>query len=135
MKKKLNTIVLLDDNEATNFIHKKFIDRAECANHVYDFQSGINLLEYLADESNPLPEIIFVDINMPIMSSWEFLENYKDIQRPGIQDIVIILLSTSLSPTDTEKAESIELIKDIQIKPLTVTTIHSVIKRFFPHLN
>ena len=132
MDKKLNLILLLDDNPATNFIHKKFIVRANCTKEILDFQNGIKTLEYLTSEENALPELLFVDINMPIMDAWEFLEEFKKIDRKGIRDIIVILLSTSLSPSDQEKAKIIEAIHEIRIKPLTEPAIQEVLEQYFP---
>lgn len=134
MQEKLNLVLLLDDNPATNFIHRKFINQADCTHQVQDFQSGKQVLAYLESEANVLPELLFVDINMPVMDAWEFLEGLKGLGRKGLEDIVIILLSTSMSPSDKDKAEKIEFINDIRLKPLSVNTIHEVIGQFFPDL-
>lgn len=131
MQKRLNTIILLDDNLATNFIHKKFIADVDCADRVLDFQSGKNALAYLGQKDTPQPELMFVDINMPIMSAWEFLERYQKIEGIDTKKTVIVLLSTSLSPADQQKVEKIPIIKDIRIKPLSEETILKVLKKFF----
>ncbi|QCX01286.1 response regulator [Aggregatimonas sangjinii] len=134
MKNRLRSIMLLDDNPATNFIHKKFIKMAACAEKTVDFQSGNNALKYLQTNSDFLPDIIFVDINMPIMSAWEFLEEYGELVDNVEKKPVVILLSTSLSPADKKKAEDIEIIDDIRLKPLAVDVIHDVVDKFFPSL-
>ncbi|MBM1105587.1 response regulator [Aurantibacter crassamenti] len=131
MPKQLESILLLDDNYSTNFIHKKFIAYANCAKNVVDFQSGIDALEYLKIPENPIPELIFIDINMPIMSAWEFLENYSELEREDKDNAVIILLTTSLSPKDEEKAANIGQINGIWLKPLSEEKINAIIQKYF----
>lgn len=130
MKRRLSSIVLLDNNTTTNYIHKKFIKESECTDAVIDFQSGINALEYLKLENNPIPELILIDINMAIMNAWEFLENYKTIERDN-KKTVILLLSTYLSPNDEEKAGKVDLINGIYLKPLTVGSIQDIMTKYF----
>ena len=134
MERKLKTILLLDDNSATNYIHKKFLIEANCAERILDFQSGINALKYLNSEVDAHPDLIFIDINMPIMDAWEFLEGYRKIEHEDKQKTKKILLSTSLSPSDKERASKINFIDGIRLKPLNIESIHSIINDFFPEL-
>jgi len=131
MQKKLNTVLLLDDNRATNFIHKKFFAEVDCADRVLDFQSGKNALVYIAQEGTPQPELIFIDINMPIMSAWEFLEEFENIEGIDPTKTVIVLLSTSLSPKDKKMSSEISLIKEVLIKPLSTEAIRGVLQKYF----
>ena len=124
--------MLLDDNEATNFINKKFVKASGCTEKIYDFQSGKNALKYLTTNQNFLPELIFVDINMPIMSSWEFLEKLQQIIANGKPEPKVVLLSTSLSPADQNMASKFSCINEIKLKPLSVDAIEELVGKFFP---
>ena len=126
----LKTILLVDDNKATNFIHKKFILKADCTKEVLTFQAGRKAIEYLTKASKP-PELIFVDINMPTMDAWEFLECYNGLLPNGNNNSKVILLTTSLSPRDNEKIKSYLLIAEVVLKPLTPEMIQGIIKRYF----
>ncbi|MEO9892318.1 response regulator [Aurantibacter sp.] len=131
MSKQLDSILLLDDNYSTNFIHKKFIADANCSKNIVDFQSGIDTLEYLKSTDNMMPELIFIDINMPIMSAWEFLDAFNELERQDKDNTVIILLTTSLSPNDEEKAANISQINGIWLKPLSEDKIGAIIQKYF----
>ncbi len=131
MQKKLKSILLLDDNLATNFIHKKFLQKANCAEQIIDFRSGINALKYLTQQGIRQPDMIMVDINMPIMSAWEFLELYENSRQITKTDTTIVLLSTSLSPADKEKADNTPVIKEVLLKPLSVESIQQTIDKHF----
>ena len=127
MDNKLKSVLLLDDNLATNFFHKKIIEKSKSAELILEFRSGINALNYLSQEGIQPPELILVDINMPIMSAWEFLERFDDLKKESKTNTNVVLLSTSLSPADKEKADMIPLIKEILLKPLTKESLQRVI--------
>ncbi|WP_422860722.1 response regulator [Flagellimonas sp. S174] len=131
MKEKLKSILLLDDNPATNYIHKKFIAKVNCAEKVLDFQNGYEALKYIRDHPQSPPDLIFVDINMPIMDAWEFLEEFEKLEEGLRQKSKVFVLTTSLSPRDVEKAGEIELIEDVIIKPLSTDDIERLITEFF----
>lgn len=134
MEKKLNCVLLVDDDEATNFIHKMIInDHGSCENVVFR-TNGEEALDYLNNddkESMPIPDIIFLDINMPRMNGWEFLEKYKDLQEDQRAKIVVIMLTTSLNKYDEEKAEGIEFVAEFRNKPLRTNVLDEIIEKYF----
>ncbi len=131
MKEKLESILLLDDNPATNYIHRKFIEKVNCAEKVLDFQNGYEALKYIRDNPQYPPDLIFVDINMPIMDAWEFLEEFEKLDEKQRQKSKVFVLTTSLSPRDVEKAGEIEFIEDVMIKPLSTDDIERLMAEFF----
>ncbi|MBS9461433.1 response regulator [Flagellimonas sp. 389] len=131
MKEKLDSILLLDDNPATNYIHKKFIEKVNCTERVLEFQNGYEALKYIRDHSHRPPDLIFVDINMPIMDAWEFLEEFEKLEEGLRQKSKVFVLTTSLSPRDVEKANQIGFIEDIMMKPLSTDDIEQLMTKFF----
>lgn len=82
MTKKVKCILLIDDDEPTNFLHKIVISDSGRAEKVVEVQSGFEALDYLEkmeDGKYPQPDLIFLDINMPAMNGWEFLEEYDKL--------------------------------------------------------
>ena len=80
---KLNCVLLIDDDESTNFLHEIIINQSKITKQVIAHQSGSSALEYLQSKMNgeyPQPDLIFLDINMPGMNGWEFLEEYKKLE-------------------------------------------------------
>ena len=130
MTQKLNTIMLIDDDEPTNFLSKMLIEEAHCAEHIQVADSGRMALELLSNCSNS-PDLIFLDINMPAMNGWEFLEKYRQLDKGKQGKIVIIMLTTSLNPDDKVKAGKIPEISGFENKPLSSELIDRVIKKYF----
>ena len=82
MKKKLHCIMLIDDDPATNFYHRIILRDGGWAQKIVEVKNGEEALQYLQTPfgiDNPRPSLIFLDINMPRMNGWEFLEAYKKL--------------------------------------------------------
>src|SRR4051794_9047481 len=114
MNKKLNCILLIDDDEPTNFLNKITVEQAGCSQHVQVVQSGQEALDYLqrkgryaAGTTNPYPDLIFLDINMPSMDGWEFLARYRELPPEQRAGIILIMLTTSLNPDDELRTKAI----------------------------
>ncbi|MEO7766642.1 MAG: response regulator [Ferruginibacter sp.] len=139
MKEKLNCIMLIDDDEPTNFISSMLIEQVDCTKHIEVAESGQNALNYLksmgmdhcGNPDRPCPDIIFLDINMPAMNGWEFLEKYNELQKEQQAKIMIIMLTTSLNPDDELRALKMPIVSGFENKPLTKEKINRVIKQYF----
>ena len=136
MSKKLNTILLIDDDEPTNYLNKLIIEETGCAENILVLQSGKEAIDYLTGKGKfshtnkniPPPELIFLDINMPAMDGWEFIDTYKKIPKG---QVVMVMLTTSLNPDDEEKAKSIAEISDYKNKPLSKQIVLEILKNYF----
>lgn len=135
--KKINCILLVDDNPADNEFHKIIINDSNVCNYVKIATSGSKALEYIIKSGNedsaefPKPDLIFLDINMPGMNGFEFLEEYHALDEKLKSKIVIIMLSTSLNPDDAEKARQIKEVTEFMNKPLMVDTLKITIEKYF----
>jgi CheY-like chemotaxis protein len=130
MTKKLSCVLLIDDNDADNEYHQIVIERAGIADNIRIAENGFEALAYLKSEDQVAPELIFLDINMPKMNGWEFLEEYK---RLGIskKQIIILMLTTSANPADLERAKKIEEVTGFKVKPLTKEMLAEIMKDYF----
>ncbi len=140
MKKKINCVLLIDDDEPTNFLSQMIIEDAGCTEDIQVANSGEHAIDYLtsqgsytADSSiHPRPDLIFLDINMPAMNGWEFLQKYDTLEKEHKGNVVIIMLTTSLNPDDRQKSEDFPHVAGFENKPLTVEKLDAILKKHFP---
>ncbi len=125
-KCKFSNVMLIDDNELDNFINEKILEANLFSKKVYVNTSAKSALEFLnniitmgVDHISTYPEVIFVDINMPIMDGFQFIEYYKKHLEEKIRKPKIVILTSSVYHEDRKKTEDIS--KDIIFlnKPLT----------------
>jgi CheY-like chemotaxis protein len=134
MKKKLDCILLIDDDFATNYFHKIVIEDGDYAEKIIIKNSGDEALSYLRSPytiESPRPNLIFLDINMPRMTGWEFLEQYDKLSPEEQAENVIVMLSTSSNPDELDRAEQNPHIKEYRSKPLSENMLEEVIKKYW----
>lgn len=126
--------MLVDDNKDDNFFHERVIRKSGFVNVVVPMQSGIDALEYLKNRYNhvePHPDLIFLDINMPRMNGWEFLEEYNNLDKEFQSAVIVVMLTTSDSPEDRAKAALFNMVSGLKSKPLTIEMLEEIIKEYF----
>jgi CheY-like chemotaxis protein len=134
MKKKLNSILLIDDDEAINFVHEMFIRKVGCTDKIVSVKSGKQALSFLQtefDETKELPPLIFLDINMPAMNGWEFLDKYKDFEKSMLEKTTLIMLTSSSNPKDEARAVAIPEVKEYRNKPITIEMLTEILLQHF----
>ncbi|MGJ8687182.1 MAG: response regulator [Spongiibacteraceae bacterium] len=132
---KMSKILLVDDCEATNFLHRLVIEEYGCAENVVDARNGKEAIEYLREinrDNGVQPELIFLDINMPVMDGWGFLEAYDQLDFDTRNSVVIVMLTTSLNPDDAARAAKGRNVKSFFSKPLTDEKLHSILLQYCP---
>jgi CheY-like chemotaxis protein len=135
--KKLNCVLLVDDDEPTNFLNQMLVEEVGCAQHIEVAQGGELALDYLtnsesAENKYPCPDLIFLDINMPAMNGWEFLEKYRELEKKHKGKVILVMLTTSLFPEDKLRAEAMPEISGFEHKPLTPEALKRIMQKYFP---
>ena len=131
MKKKLNCILLVDDDDDDNFFHQIIINDMNIVNHIDIAINGIEAITYLKKENQIPPEIIFLDINMPKMNGWEFLEQYKHLGIAQKAKVLIVILTTSANPDDIKRAKEIQDVTGFETKPLSEELLNEILQKHF----
>lgn len=127
----IRALSIIDDHEIFVFLTKKAIEQTNLINLIKVFGNGLDAINFLKENiDNPasLPEIILLDLSMPIMDGWDFLEEYLLFMPKLSRKITIYIVSSSISPYDIVKAKSISAVTDFIIKPITKEKLIDIIK-------
>ena len=134
MKPQLDLILVIDDDDPTNFITEMILEKSGYTRNVKIAQSGKEALEYLKVANGHIgvqPDLIFLDINMPGMNGWEFIEEYKKLDQELKNKITIVMLTTSDNPDDQMLAKTHDAISDFRVKPLTKHMLEDIMTKHF----
>ena len=121
---KYDTVLLVDDSEIDNIINEKLIISAYFARKVVTKsggQAGLDYLKKAVEGEAPYPEIIFLDLMMPQVDGFDFLEQYEEMLKkdPKLKESKIVVLSSSISPEDIDKASTNPFVQKFVNKPLS----------------
>ena len=119
------TCLLIDDNYIDNFVTRRILESSNFAETVIVSQSATDAISSL-QAGLVRPDVIFLDIRMPMMGGFEFLQEYDKLEIEGKQTIKIFMLSSSLDPTDLKKSTNNKYITQFIHKPLTQKTLDEI---------
>lgn len=119
-------IVFIDDNKVDCFIHEKVVKKSKFNCSIKSFNTGEEGLQYLRLSTNNL-QVIFLDIQMPVMNGFDVLEDYTAAKPSNYQNQHIFMLSSSEDALDTEKAKTYEVVKGFIPKPLGLEGLSRVL--------
>lgn len=131
MTDRLNCIMLIDDNKFDNFYHERIIRMNNKADHIVSYESAIEALHYLKRHEPPHPDLIFLDINMPGMDGWEFLEEYNKLPADLQGKVIVVMLTTSENPDEKARALGVNTLAEFKTKPLTIEMLDEILEKYF----
>ncbi|WP_109299147.1 response regulator [Aquimarina sp. AU474] len=129
---KIERILLVDDSNATNFYNKRIIQKTELVTEILTAKNGSEALDYL--KAGIIPQMIFLDVNMPVMNGWEFIIEYQKLNEEYKRSIIILMLGTALDENDREFAENTSEIREFQDKILTKEIVCNMVTKYFDHV-
>lgn len=122
------TILLIDDNELDNYISRTVLEQENFCETIIEQNSALKALDFLkgtAADPEQIPDIIFLDIKMPIMDGFGFLKEFEKLPGNVKKKSKIVMLSSSLNSKDIEKANNDPHVIKFISKPLTPEQLHS----------
>jgi CheY-like chemotaxis protein len=128
MSAKYNAVMLIDDNEIDNLVNQKIIESSAICNHIFTHTGGKSAIEFLknaekiataANNKSLMPEVIFLDIDMPLMDGFQFLDEFENLSENIRNHCKIVMLTSSINSRDTKKSKKYNSVKEYLNKPLT----------------
>ncbi|UZR94402.1 response regulator [Chondrinema litorale] len=127
-----NTVLIIDDDEISNFVSHKLIEQSSFAKNIISYDCAQNALSYINEMVNnnidDLPDMILLDINMPVMDGWKFLEEYSGLMEGVNKKIALYMLSSSVYSKDFEVASKNKYVTGYIVKPLSREKLDEICK-------
>ncbi len=123
--KRYTTVMLIDDNEIDNLINQKMIEAASITENIYTHTGAKSAIEFLRNiekldvVDHVLPDVIFLDIDMPLMDGFQFLEEFEKLSNVIKRKCKIVMLTSSINPQDFSRSKKYENVKLYLNKPLS----------------
>jgi CheY-like chemotaxis protein len=134
----LDLVLLVDDDDTTNYLNRRLLTDMQVAKEILVLKNGREAIDYLSkacgkapDASNKCPDLIFLDIKMPTMDGFEFLEEYQRLGLDAGDHVIILMLTSSASFYDLERIKSFKKVKKHYSKALTNHDVREILREFF----
>lgn len=136
----ISNVLLVDDDPTSIFLQQHLLtDVCKYHGKIHECHNGKMALDYLENKGEfiangtdyPKPDLILLDINMPVMNGFEFLDAYKLLPEELKGGIVISMLTSSLNKLDREKAEKYQDVSDFITKPITSEQLFEIVEKHF----
>ena len=126
MYNQVDLALLVDDNEVDLFIQKRFIEIAGFAKVIKTYNSPAQAITYLQESDSKTPQIIFLDLNMPDMDGFGFLEKFLELPQKVHEMVKVVILTSSSNQSDKKRAEGYSSVTNFLSKPLSLEALKSL---------
>ncbi|MBM6500482.1 response regulator [Flavobacterium macrobrachii] len=130
----LRKVICIDDDPITLKLCKKVMERVEFASEINTLQNGEEAIKQFEDyekiDTKNAPDMVFIDLNMPVMNGWEFLDEYFKREYHKKFKTHFIVLSSTIDPKDVEKSKLYSMVVDFLSKPITKTMLEELKSKY-----
>ena len=130
--KTINTLAIIDDDDIYQYGVKRMLSSTPLVERIITFSDGEEALDFFTanlNNTDTLPDLVFLDLNMPIVDGWQFLEQYAALKDNIQKEVAIFVTSSSKNPDDFLKARSIAEVRDYIVKPLTLEIFQEILEK------
>lgn len=132
--KKIELACIIDDDKIYVNLIKKIIETKKLCNNLLIFNNGKESIDYFESllqnlSEDNIPEIIFLDLNMPVLDGWGFLDRFTKIKNKFRKLITLYIVSSSINPNDIERAKTLSSVEDYLIKPVNINELETIFKK------
>ncbi len=113
---KIENILLVDDDSINNFVNLELIGNAYPDSDIKVFENPVDAVEFLENDEVYMPDFILLDLNMPFLTGWQFLDRLTGNET----DYNIAILTSSINPSDKNKAQHYDMVKGFLVKPIDI---------------
>ena len=128
---KIHSSCIIDDDPIFIYGTKRIMKEIHFCDSILVYNNGQDAIEGLTEltvNGDALPSVIFLDLNMPIMNGWEFLELFTKIPNTTLSEITVYIISSSVDPRDLEKVKNYKIVNNYILKPLTPKDLEGVVE-------
>ena len=128
--KKVKTCCIIDDDPIFIYGTRRIMKEVDFSENIMVYNNGEEAIEgisQISEAEEKLPEVIFLDLNMPIMNGWEFLEEFEKLPNPNLKKTIIYIISSSVDPRDLERVKNYRQVNNYILKPITPNDLEAVI--------
>ncbi len=119
----MSKLLLIDDDSINNFVNKELIKRRFPDVNIMCYENPVFAINYLSDDKAGAPDLILLDLNMPLLNGWEFLDHMKERNL----DLPVAILTSSINHVDKERSSEYENVKAFLVKPIDLEKLDSLL--------
>jgi CheY-like chemotaxis protein len=130
----LNRVLLVDDDPITNYIHRLVLSETGITANIEiaeTVEKALSLIQHGGNEPCESPDLIFLDLNLPGLSGWDFISEYRKLKDSQGANSIIVVLTTSANPDDKQRANQLGEVAEFRSKPMTNQMVEEIMQRYF----
>lgn len=128
--KKIESTCIIDDDDIIIYGVKRIMKEIDFCDDILVFNNGQDAIDAFLNitaQGKKLPSVIFLDLNMPIMNGWEFLDDFMKIPNHNRENVIVYIISSSVDPRDIERVKHYDMVHNYILKPITTLDLKNIL--------